>query len=217
MTANSSLLWLYGKPGCGKTILSSTIIESVAKHCQTHTTQAVAYFYFAFSDVEKQNHQNMIRSVIAQLSAQSGITTKAVEDLFSTYGNGQRQPSDHALMEVLHQSINGFDETFIILDALDECKDRWGLLQCLEEILGWRLETLHMMVTSRPEEDIKDFFEPLLDQNGKICIRSALVNDDIRAYVRDRIQNDVKLKRWRKQPEVQWEIETSLMDRVDGM
>jgi hypothetical protein len=120
-------------------------------------------------------------------------------------------------MKVLQQLLHGFDEAFIILDALDECKDWRGLLQCLEEILGWRLGTLHVMVTSRPEEDIKDFFEPLLDHNGKICIQSALVNDDIRAYVRHRIQNDAKLKRWKKQPEVQEEIETSLMERVDGM
>jgi Cdc6-like AAA superfamily ATPase len=217
MTTTSSLLWLYGKPGCGKTMLGSTIIESVVKHCQTHTTQAVAYFYFAFSDVEKKKHQNMVRSVITQLSGQCGIITKAIEDLFSACGNGQRQPSDDALMKVLQQLVNGSNETFIILDALDECKDRRGLLQCLEEILGWRLGTLHVMVTSRLEEDIKDFFEPLLDHNGSICIRSALINDDIRAYVRYRIQNDAKLKRWKKQPEVQQEIETSLMERVDGM
>jgi hypothetical protein len=42
-------------------------------------------------------------------------------------------------MKVLQQLINGFDETFIIPDALDECEDREKLLQCLEEILGWSL------------------------------------------------------------------------------
>jgi ATP-dependent 26S proteasome regulatory subunit len=49
-----SLLWLYGEPGCGKTMLSSAVIESMAKHCRINTAQAVAYFYFAFTDIEKQ-------------------------------------------------------------------------------------------------------------------------------------------------------------------
>jgi hypothetical protein len=198
-------------------MLGSIIIEHVIKHCQVHTTQAVAYFYFAFTNVEKQNPQNMIRSIITQLSSQCGSTLKAIEDLFSTCCNGREQPSDDALMTVLQQLVKGFNETFIILDALDECNNSQELLQYLEKIFQWRLGTLHVMVTSRPEEDIKDFFEPLLDHDQRICIQTTLVNDDIRAYVQHRIQNDAKLKRWKERPEVQTEIETSLMERVDGM
>jgi hypothetical protein len=74
-----------------------------------------------------------------------------------------------------------------------------------------------MMVTSRPEEDIKVLFESLLNHNQKICIQSALVNDDICAYVRHRILNDAKLKRWKNRPEVQKEIEICLMEKVDCM
>ena len=216
-TINDSVLWLYGKPGCGKTLLSSTIIENITKHCQNNTAQAVAYFYFAFTDTEKQKTENMMRSIITQLSLQCRIPLKAIEDLFSACGNGQRPPSPDTLIKFLQQFINGFDDTFIILDALDECEDRGELLLCLEEILGWRLGTLHIMVTSRPEHDIKNFFESLLDHDQQICIQSALVNDDIRTYVRHRILNDAKLKRWKKQPDVQREIEISLMEKVDGM
>ncbi|PSN59256.1 hypothetical protein BS50DRAFT_641131 [Corynespora cassiicola Philippines] len=46
----NSFLWLYGIPGCGKTILSSTIIE----HLRSLSTQPLLYFYFDFTDSEKQ-------------------------------------------------------------------------------------------------------------------------------------------------------------------
>jgi adenylylsulfate kinase-like enzyme len=75
----NSFLWLYGIPGCGKTILASTIIQDLER-CHLNLNigatpnpsqiYAVVYFYFAFSDDQKQNYEKMIRSLIKQLSQQ---------------------------------------------------------------------------------------------------------------------------------------------------
>jgi hypothetical protein len=51
--------------------LSSTIIEDVISHCLADSTAGVVYFYFDFNDVKKQYQENLIRSLITQLSAQS--------------------------------------------------------------------------------------------------------------------------------------------------
>lgn len=60
----NSFLWIYGIPGCGKTILSSTVLE----HLHTgQETKPVIYFYFDFSDTNKQTLENMIWSLISQL------------------------------------------------------------------------------------------------------------------------------------------------------
>lgn len=204
-------------------MLASTVIESITTHTQSLSNQAVAYFYFTFRDREKQGPQKMLLSIISQLSSQSSTGAQAIEELFSTCKNGQRQPTADELMKVLRQLIYGFNETFIILDALDECedatglKDRTGILQCLREILGWRFGTLHVIVTSRPEKELEDFLQPLLNPDERICIQSSLVEKDIHDYVRHRIQNDTKLARWKKSPKVQEEIESKLMGRVDGM
>lgn len=45
----------------------------------------------------------------------------------------------------------------------------------------------------------------------------ALVGEDIRLYVQERLQTDSKLERWREQPEVQREIADTLVDKADGM
>jgi SpoVK/Ycf46/Vps4 family AAA+-type ATPase len=44
----SSFLWLYGIPGCGKTVLSSTVIENLKADAGG---DRVLYFYFSFTDV----------------------------------------------------------------------------------------------------------------------------------------------------------------------
>ncbi|KAA6412672.1 MAG: hypothetical protein FRX48_03664 [Lasallia pustulata] len=215
--ASSALVWLHGKAGCGKTVLSSTIINAVLQEPQSKSEIAVAYFYFDFNDVEKQKSDKMIRSLITQLSRQSKKKLNKLEALFSFCNNGERQPDVEGLLIVLKEVLEGFDETYIVLDALDECSDRKELLERMGEIQGWKLRQLRMLVTSRWLIDIKESLEPLTEPRGRICIQSSLVDADILTYVRGRLQNDRDLKRWRGMPQVQEEIETTLKEKANGM
>ncbi|KAF8527123.1 hypothetical protein JB92DRAFT_2670927, partial [Gautieria morchelliformis] len=47
---DNSFLWLHGIPGAGKTILCSTIIEELFRHCKSQPSFVIAYFYFDFHD-----------------------------------------------------------------------------------------------------------------------------------------------------------------------
>lgn len=131
--------------------------------------------------------------------------------------DGERQPTAEALLETLRLMILEFDGIFIILDALDECNDRQELLDDIEKILEWKTQKLHILATSRREKDVEERIESLVRDQDKICIQSAFVNDDIRAYVQERLQTDWILRRWRKNPVAQQEIERALMDKADGM
>ena len=108
-------------------------------------------------------------------------------------------------------------DTYLILDALDECVERSELLINLERIMSWEDANLHILVTSRREQDIEDALTPLIEAKDQIGIQSALVNADIRVYIRDRLQIDRKLKRWKNNPKVQLEIEDELMKKACGM
>lgn len=215
-TAPGSFLWLYGIPGCGKTILSSTIIEAIFDHCSNNSSLAVLYFYFDFNDAEKQRPESTIRSLIIQLSLQCISVPQTLNSLYRTSTDGQRQPAYDSLLETLQQMIGVFQEIYLVIDALDESSDRYELLANIKEMTSWKDANLHTLVTSRREKDIVDSMEYLTDQE-KVCIQNIHINDDIRAYVRGRLFTDPKLKRWRNQPRVQLEIEITLMEKVDGM
>jgi len=79
--------------------------------------------------------------------------------------------------------------------------------------MGWGSKSLHLLVTSREERDIKDALESLV--TSEICIEDAAVNADIQVYIRERLQNDPKLKKWPSP--VQIEIEQALMQGARGM
>jgi hypothetical protein len=136
--------------------------------------------------------------------------------LYSSCHSGLRQPTLKAFMSTV-QDLFKTCQTYIILDALDECAERTELLQDIEQILEWRTTKLHILATSRDISNIGEFLGTFLPKSAQICIQNDAVNEDIRAYVHERIYNDRRLKRWQKQPQVQLEIENSLMEKSCGM
>ncbi|KAL9119965.1 MAG: hypothetical protein Q9187_003484, partial [Circinaria calcarea] len=178
---------------------------------------AAAYFYFDFSDTSKQRHENMIRSLLTQLSMQCGGIPSSLRTLYDSCMGGAQQPTITTLIETLRHLVQEFQQMFVILDALDECKDRQDLLNTVEEVHGWKIGSLHLLVTSRREMDIEYSLDHLLNEQEIIFLQSALVDEDIRVYVRERLQTDRSLKRWRNHGQVQEEIEMALVSKAGGM
>lgn len=219
-TQRNSFLWLCGIPGCGKTILSSTIIENLER---TPARQPLIYFYFDFRDTGKQTLENMIRSLVVQLSHKFEDTWKHLDILFSSCQNGGRQPTTESLCKAFFHMIEQVKEVWIVLDALDECSTRkgpWteGLLSWMGEVLKSEQASVHLLLTSRPEQDIKSRIREFADKDKVVLIQSSAVSDDIRAYISTRVKReDSRLKRWQSRPAVQDEIEIRLMEKADGM
>lgn len=218
-TRRNSFLWLSGIPGCGKTILSSAVIKHLD---DIKSSQSLLYFYFDFNDTGKQTLESMVRSFGSQLYFKWEDTRTQLDSLFSTCEDGRRQPTCELLCKTLLHMIQQVDEVWIILDALDECRTRRGnategLLSWIRDLLNSEHGNIHLIVTSRPEEDLKSEISEWEYNDGLVPIQGDPITADIRAYVRTRIREDKGLKRWRSRPEVQDDIETRLMEKADGM
>ena len=215
---HSSLIWLHGIPGCGKTVLSSTILSDIFQYTNNDREKLVAYFYFDFNDQQMQDPELMVRSVISQISRQFIKIPKSLDTLFQSCGNGQRQPSLPDLVELLHQFTNDYPHIFIVLDALDECRNRSGLMKTIQEIATSQLDGLHILLTSRREGDIERCLSPLIHQEDDIVsIQSNIVDGDIQAYIQQRLCYDNRLQKWQRDLVVRQEIESVLMGKAHGM
>lgn len=218
-TLRNSFLWLHGIPGCGKTVLSSTIIVHLKR---TLLHQPLVYFYFDFHNTGKQALDNMIRSLISQLYYKFEDTWKQFDSLFSSYEDGHRQPTCESLCKTFLHMIEQVKEVWIVLDALDECRTRKGppteeLLSWIRYLLSSEQRNIHLLITSRPEQDIESRMIEFAHEDNIVPIQNSLIGDDILAYVRTRIREDDGLKRWRSQPKVQNEIESRLIEKAGGM
>jgi hypothetical protein len=213
----ASRLWLYGIPGCGKTILSSTVIEHLLQHCHGDTSMVTAYFYFDFNDTQRQDPELMLHSLLCQLVQRSVVIPKGVDALFSSCENGKRQPSLHALLEVSKEAAQEFAHVYVVLDALDECTQRSVLMDMLETVAGWQLDNLHLLMTSRKERDIESSLEEYIRDEDAVCLQRDVVDQDIQRYVQQRLRVDKGLAKWNKVASVRQEIEAALMHGARGM
>ena len=215
----ASWLWLFGIPGCGKTFLSSTVIKHLLDCRDSDPTLIVAYFYIAFNDRETRTPENMIRSLLEQVCRQSQNAGQELDSLYSDCANGAQQPTLDQLLPVSRGILHGIKDrdTFLIIDALDECKERKGLLRLLKRFDEQKHPKLHMLVTSRPELDIEKCLKAMTNNEARICIQNTLVQEDILTYIQDRLETDESLERFKVHPKSHEEIKEALMAKADGM
>ncbi|KAH9026584.1 hypothetical protein EDB85DRAFT_164570 [Lactarius pseudohatsudake] len=222
--STGSLLWVHGKPGSGKSVICSSVIQEIMTACEDGSA-IMAYFYFDFKDLSKQSCHDLLRSLISQLSGRSSPCCDIVYHVYKAHENGTRQPSDNTLKECLKKMLrlSGQGTIFIVLDALDECPDSSGIpsprdevLQLLQELVDLRLQGLHICATSRPEVDIRAVLEPLAFRSVSLHNESGQKSD-----IFDYIQNvansssSTAMRRWRVDDK-KLVIET-LTEGADGM
>jgi len=177
-------------------------------YCQSHSSFAIAYFYFDFHEPAKWQYENLVHSLIEQFFTQCMSTPDSLENIYSLCQDGAQQPTMDALVATLQDIVQTFHHTYIIVDALDECSDREALLSFIEEIVKWKLDKFHILASSWKEWDIDDCLASRVS-NG-INIQSTLVDANIRIHVHDKLQNDCKLMKW--SASAQAEIETALVE-----
>lgn len=211
-----SFLWLYGKAGCGKTFLSTSIIEHLTTTCDTISTSgALAYFYFDFQDHAKKTHSNMLRSIAFQLCSKDTTMWAELYKLHQSNNQGNSQPSDNSIEAIIFKCLGHFQNVWLVLDALDECDIRHDSLAWLQKLLKERPKSLRLLVTSRDEEDIRQALCRSAEPQEVISIEDIL-NADIEIYVHARLFESSDFQKWNGHDALSL-IETEIMQKVDSM
>lgn len=210
--------------------LSSSIIHDLSDAIlitgKRHGSTALAYHYFDFSDPRKQACEGLITSLIHQLFLYS---PRVPEDLERLYKETHRQSTFTipALTATFCSMLTKFEQVYIVIDALDECKsdlyyasDLHRVTEFLENILQSSASNARVLLTSRPGVKVhqrlcklipKDCIIHLTDQTG--------ATDDIKIYI-DTVLKDTEflsIDRNRVPPGFLEEIEQRLLEGADGM
>ncbi|RYC89265.1 hypothetical protein BFJ63_vAg7867 [Fusarium oxysporum f. sp. narcissi] len=217
----NSFLWLNGNSGTGKTILSSTVIEDIRNSPLPQLRNcAVLYFYITFTDSQKQSLDAILRSLINQLYRSRAETRRPITSLHAKCGGGSSQATIEQLKSTLRDMLSDGGEVFIVIDALDEYQNRSTqrdeLLNWIQSFCNEPVNT-HLLVTSRPEHDIKTSIETWADSDSIIPLRTDNVGRDISDYVRDVVTKSTSFRRWHGHTSTQDDIVNTLTEKADGV
>lgn len=204
--------WLNGISGCGKTVLSATVIEDIKRLCLTGQDYGYAYYYFDFNDVVKRKPLSMVQSVLAQLVDIMDSLPASLQGYFEDCGKGEQQPTFKDLRDVLISVMQQRNRTYVILDALDESSERAQLLDVIGA-LHISCTNVNFFLASRKEYDISTRLFSVLSHDFRF--ENTAIAGDIRLYVRSRLSTDISLEKWPKI--VKMEIEEALVTGSDGM
>ncbi|KAH8992312.1 hypothetical protein EDB86DRAFT_2759314, partial [Lactarius hatsudake] len=222
--STGSLLWIYGKPGSGKTILCSAIVQDIISLSEAGLA-SVAYFYFDFRDLDKQHIRNLLPSLLIQLSSQSDPRRDILSRLYLAHDNGEKKPRVSVMTQCLRDMLTITDQRpiYVILDALDECPNSSGIpspreqvVALVKDLVDLRLPHLHICITSRPEFDIRATLGPLALHSVSLHDQSGQ-KQDIVDYVHSVVYSDSEtmMKKWREADKKM--VVDALSEKADGM
>ncbi|OBS15059.1 hypothetical protein FPOA_14076 [Fusarium poae] len=187
----SSILWLHGIPGSGKSKLTSIVVEDALEASQQKQAPAPAYFYCSRNTAEpnRSDPSKIVTSIARQLStpetggplldAAIEVYKRREEKAFAS-GPLRLDESKELTLKLLKRYE---DATMtIVIDALDECNPatRGDLLDALEDLLKTSPCLLKIFVSSRTDQDIVY----KLDNYPNLDLDSNRNSEDINLFVR---------------------------------
>ena len=187
---SSSLLWIHGDPGLGKSFLASSIIEELSQNQNIDPLPQVIYFYCKYSDEQKSTLVSVLRSMLLQLF-ESKSNNMVIWNELDRLRKGTIL--DHATAESLPSLIQAFSETaaqfptlHCVIDGLDELNEPVELVKLLLELQQTLEIVFSVVIVSRKEEAIMEAFRKAC---GVIMLpmRVEDIQPDVSQYIQMRL------------------------------
>ncbi|KAH8588709.1 hypothetical protein B0O99DRAFT_693149 [Bisporella sp. PMI_857] len=150
-SSQSPFLWCHGKPGAGKTVMTSLVIDHIYENSATANC-GLAYFYCDYREKDIQSPMYILSSILKQLVALDLSSGAAIPvELRLAYDYRERATFKFSTLEShLQDACQRFPRTYIIFDAFDECDyiHRQTVLRTLNSLV--RIGGVSIYITSRP-------------------------------------------------------------------
>ncbi|TFB01752.1 hypothetical protein CCMA1212_006451 [Trichoderma ghanense] len=150
---DSSLLALFGDMGCGKTITTAYVVDTLSQG-------QLVCSYYCKDDQETTKLGNIYRSLIWQLlKRKPDLKTRFSSWYKKAESRSQVNPtqSDEKLREFLFDALSSSKQCiFVVLDGLDECEShaQKQILSLFRELLE-REARLKVFISSRYDDDVE--------------------------------------------------------------
>jgi len=203
-------LFCPGIPGAGKTMVAAITIDSLLESIQDKSV-GVAYVYCNYKDQKEQDVTSMLAAILKQLVQGRPSLAEPLTRLHEQHAHKGTRPSAGEIFTTLQSVISDLSTVYIVIDALDECRNddgtrRW-LLGRIRDLQ--RKANVRFLATSRFLPDIIDEFK----DSGRLEVQAS--DGDVRRFVAGqvhRLPNCIQ-----REHELQMLVQDKIAESVDGM
>ncbi|KAF5876990.1 putative ankyrin repeat protein [Botrytis fragariae] len=195
----SSILWLHGIPGSGKSMLVCHVIEYLrTRAIQHHSSAPIAYFYCSrtINEPERADPSEILRNILEQLcslDAETPIREPVSKEYLARRKEARgRTPEKLSLgetVDIISELLESNPAT-IVVDGLDECDPikRNDLLLGLQKIITNSNNIVKVFVSSRDDHDLVHH----LARSPNLYIHATDNTGDIKMFIKSRIKEAIR-------------------------
>ncbi|KAI9164157.1 Vegetative incompatibility protein [Paramyrothecium foliicola] len=220
LSTENSLFWVYGIPGSGKTVLSTTIIQDLQERMASLEAQTlgVAYFYIDHRDPSKRTFRSLIQAGLDQLMRQCDACTDDLRQLQLRKARAVNEsPSLQDYLMLFKAFTMHFKKVFLVVDALDESIEVEDFVNGLVEIITGPQSTTRaqILVTSRHQLALRRLIEPIATLQFCLTTNNG---PDISRYIACEIRSRILAKKLQlRNPSLEGVIVDALVKGADGI
>ncbi|UKZ48115.1 hypothetical protein TrVGV298_002351 [Trichoderma virens] len=201
---NSPLLWIKGDPGKGKTMLLCGIIDELSASTKLTDQRGgalLSFFFCQATDKRINNSISVLRGLIYLLVKQEPLLKAHVRRRHNDAGKALFEDVNAwiALSDILTDILQdpSLPNTFLIIDALDECTD--GLSPLLNFIARTSAVSSHVkwLVSSRNWPSIEEHLEAA-PQKLRLCLElnEKSISTAVSTYIRFKVEQLTQEKKY---------------------
>ncbi|KAL2277488.1 hypothetical protein FJTKL_15405 [Diaporthe vaccinii] len=188
----NAALWYNAKPGSGKSVYAATIIDYLKKR-----DKKVAYFFYSFNSPQRKFGISGMRSLALQLlKFVTGLPDRVVQRYKDELENcASGLDNIHTASHVVHELLTQCEETFVVIDGVDECLDDDITLITLHYLMNMpTYGRVKWLFTSRNYLKIRTVMDG--SQAVEIEASTEAISHDIRFYFSKKISCEHCIDKW---------------------
>jgi WD40 repeat protein len=180
------ILWCTGKPGAGKSVLTSFIVDrlrTLGLRC--------AFFFFRFGDQMRNNINTLLLSLAYQIASFEPSYRQRLLRMLDEGFNFQRSATHLIWRKLFVSSLlktTISEPVYIAVDALDECETSPLLLKLLADLANAQ-RPIRILLVSRKTQQLLGAFEKLSKTVTLDSLSLDSQQTDLKLYVREEMNS----------------------------
>ncbi|KAK8057086.1 hypothetical protein PG996_011023 [Apiospora saccharicola] len=202
------VLWLNGKPGSGKSVLSAQLIQFL----RNDPSRKVCFFFCDFQTPSHGVGARILRSIVAQMLS---LVPEAVPYIFAEYVGKARPSTGDSLRKVLQNIFSLITELRLVIDGIDEVtpSEHRNLLRDLLQLTK-SAPNLKLLLVS---QDISTISLHLAKQKSiTMSEERSSIEKDLGLIVRDSLDEIAELHGGQIGEDVISTLESNILTKAEG-